>query len=63
MNAAVGLLALWTGQLSANVSHMQAMAIHQMDDKELDQFSEYVSQVTYSIASIAKYVTECQETK
>jgi hypothetical protein len=61
MSASVGLIALWTGELSANVEHMKSMAIHQMNDAELDQFAKYVKEVGYSISSLSKYVKECQE--
>ena len=57
----VGLIALWTGELTANVEHMKSMAIHQMNDAELDQFAKYVKEVGYSISSLSKYVKECQE--
>jgi hypothetical protein len=61
MSASVGLIALWTGELTANVEHMKSMAIHQMNDAELDQFAKYVKEVGYSISSLSKYVKECQE--
>lgn len=61
MSASVGLLALWTGELVANVKHMESMAIHQMSDDDLDLYAKYVQQASYSIASILKYVTEQQE--
>jgi hypothetical protein len=61
MKAAVGLIAMWTGQLEANVSHMQSMAIHQMDDKALDQFAIFVRDAGFAISHISKYVKECQE--
>ena len=61
MSASVGLIALWTGELTANVEHMKSMAIHQMNDAELDQFAKYVKEVGYSIFSLSKYVKECQE--
>jgi len=32
-----------------------------MDDAQLDQFAKYVKEAGYSLASIAKYVKECQE--
>jgi hypothetical protein len=57
----VGIIALWTGELCANVEHIRNMAIHKMDDAELDQFAKYVKEVGYSISSLAKYVKECQE--
>ena len=57
----VGLIALWTGQLTANVEHMSNMAIHQMNDDELDCFSKYVANAGYALASISKYVKEQQE--
>jgi hypothetical protein len=57
----VGLIALWTGELVANVEHMKDMAIHQMDDAYLDQFAKYVRDANYSLASLTKYVKECQE--
>ena len=57
----VGLIALWTGELTANVEHMKSMAIHQMNDAELDQFAKYVKEVGYFISSLSKYVKECQE--
>jgi hypothetical protein len=60
-NASVGLIALWTGQLEANVSHMRAMAIHQMTDKELDCFALYVADAGHALHAISKYVTEQQE--
>ena len=62
MKASVGLLAMWTGELSANVSHMESMAIHQMDDKELDQFEKVVRAASHSINSLIKYIKEAQET-
>ena len=52
---------MWTGQLEANVSHMQSMAIHQMDDKALDQFAIFVRDAGFAISHISKYVKECQE--
>ena len=61
MSASVGLIALWTGELSVNVEHMKDMAIHQMDDVELDQFAKYVRLAGYSLEAIAKYVKEKQE--
>ena len=57
----VGLIAMWTGELVANLEHMKDMAIHQMDDAELDLFAKYVRDAGYSITSLAKYVKECQE--
>ena len=39
----VGLIAMWTGELVANVEHMKDMAIHQMDDAQLDQFAKYLT--------------------
>jgi hypothetical protein len=61
MKAAVGLIAMWTGQLDANVSHMRDMCIHQMDDKEVDQFAIYVREANYAISALSKYAKECQE--
>ena len=61
MNASVGLIAMWTGQLDANVSHMQSMAIHKMDNKELDQFAIFVRDAGFAISHISKYIKECQE--
>lgn len=61
MRASVGLLALWTGQLSANVEHMRNMAIHQMNDVEIEQFAKLVRDAGYAISSITKYVKEVQE--
>jgi hypothetical protein len=59
--ASVGLIALWTGELCANVEHMKDMSIHTMTDADLDQFAKYVSRVLWSAQSIAKYVKEKQE--
>ena len=53
---------MWTGELSANVDHMESMAIHQMDDKELDQFEKVVRAASHSINSLIKYIKEAQET-
>lgn len=61
MSASVGLIALWTGELCANVAHMKSMSIHQMTDADLDLFDKYVKNAGYALASIAKYVTEKQE--
>lgn len=61
MKPSVGLIALWTGELVANVEHMKDMAIHQMDDAQLDQFVKYVKEAGYALASLTKYVKECQE--
>ena len=60
-NASVGLIALWTGQLEANISHMRATAIHQMTDKELDCFAKYVADAGYALKALSNYVTEKQE--
>ena len=57
----VGLIAMWTGELIANVEHMKSMAIHQMDDVQLDEFAKYVRDANYSLASLAKYVKDEQE--
>lgn len=59
--ASVGIIALWTGELVANVEHMKDMSIHTMTDADLDQFAKYVSRVLWNVQSIAKYVKECQE--
>jgi hypothetical protein len=61
MAASVGLIALWTGELCANVEHMKDMAIHAMLDEDLDLFAKYVNQAKWSIDSIQKYVKEQQE--
>ena len=57
----VGLIAMWTGELIANVEHMKSMAIHQMDDVQLDEFAKYVRDANYSLASLTKYVKDEQE--
>ena len=44
MNASVGLIALWTGELCANVEHMKAMSIHQMNEEDLARFAKYVKE-------------------
>ena len=59
--ASVGIIALWTGQLCANVEHMKDMSIHKMTDADLDRFAKYVSQVVWSAQSIEKYVKKTQE--
>jgi len=59
--ASVGIIALWTGELVANVEHMKDMSIHTMTDEDLDQFAKYVNKVLWNVQSIAKYVKECQE--
>ena len=59
--ASVGLLALWTGQLTANVEHIKDMAIHQMNDAELDKFAKFVKEAGYALSSINKYVQDIQE--
>lgn len=61
MKPSVGVIALWTGELSANLEHMKNMAIHQMDDAQLDEFAKYVRDANYALASLSKYVKECQE--
>ena len=61
MKPSVGLIAMWTGEICANVDHMRHMAIHQMDDAQLDKFAEFVRLAGYSLASIAKYVKDEQE--
>jgi hypothetical protein len=40
---------------------MKDMAIHQMDDAQLDRFANFVRQAGYPLASLAKYVKEQQE--
>jgi len=52
---------MWSGELSANVEHIKSMAIHQMDDAQLDEFAKCVRDANYSLASLTKYVRECQE--
>ncbi len=61
MSASVGLIALWTGELMANVENMKSMAIHQMDDAQLDKFADFVRLAGYSLSSISKYVQKTQE--
>ena len=61
MSASVGLIALWTGELSANVDHMRSMSIHQLDEKDLALFAKYVYKVEQNAQAIAKYVKEKQE--
>ena len=61
MIASVGIIALWTGELYANVEHMRSMAIHKMTDEDLDLFAKYVREASNAINSISKYVKECQE--
>lgn len=61
MRASVGLLALWTGQLTANVEHIKDMAIHQMTDEELEKFAKFVRDAGYALSSISKYVQDIQE--
>ena len=61
MKPSVGLIALWTGELVANVGHMKDMSIHQMTEVEIDQFAKYVKEAGYALASLTKYVKECQE--
>lgn len=63
MNASVGLIALWTGELCANVEHMKAMSIHQMNEEDLARFAKYVNKVEFNATSIAKYVKENLEKK
>jgi len=57
----VGLIALWTGELSSNVEHMKNMCIHQMKDDELAQFNIFAQNASYSLASLMKYVQQIQE--
>ena len=59
--ASVGLVAMWTGELCANVEHMRCMAIHKMTDDDLDLFAKYVREAGNAITSLSKYVKECQE--
>lgn len=57
----VGIIALWTGELCANVEHMRCMAIHKMTDDDLDLFAKYVREAGNAITSLSKYVKQCQE--
>lgn len=59
--ASVGIIALWTGELVANVEHMKDMSIHTMTDDDLDLFAKYVREAGNAITSISKYVKKCQE--
>ena len=61
MSAHIGLIALWTGELCANVENMKNMAIHEMDEVKLERFADFVRQAGYSLSSIAKYIKEEQE--
>jgi len=60
-NASVGLIALWTGELSTNIENMKNMCIHKMNDDELEQFGIFARNASYSLLSISKYVKEQQE--
>lgn len=60
-NASVGLVALWTGELCANVEYIRTMAIHKMNDAELDQFQTHLRAATNALASLTKYITDQQE--
>jgi hypothetical protein len=57
----IGMIAMWTGELCANLEHMKSMAIHQMDDAQLDEFAKYVRDAGHAITSLSKYVKQCQE--
>tara|TARA_R110002126_G_scaffold27655_1_gene92747 strand:+ start:241 stop:435 length:195 start_codon:yes stop_codon:yes gene_type:complete len=57
----IGMIAMWVGELSANLEHMKSMAIHQMDDAQLDEFAKYVRDANYAIASLTGYVKDAQE--
>jgi hypothetical protein len=61
MKPSVGLIAMWTGEICANVDHMRHMAIHQMTDAELDQFANYVRDLSHSASSLSKYIQQTQE--
>jgi hypothetical protein len=61
MKPSVGLLALWTGQASANMDHMQDMCIHEMSADELDRFAVFVRQAKHAIEAIDKYVNDKRE--
>jgi hypothetical protein len=61
MSAHIGLIALWTGELCANVEHIKDMAIHEMDEVKLERFADFVRHAGYALASIAKYIKEEQE--
>lgn len=61
MKPSTGLIAMWTGQIVANVDHMRHMAIHQMNDAELDQFANYVRDLGYAAESLSKYIQQAQE--
>jgi hypothetical protein len=63
MKAHVGLIAWWTGQMKANMEHVEAMCIHQMDDAELKQFEKYIRDIGYSIAAITRHITQVQESE
>ena len=59
--ASVGIIALWTGEICANVDHMRHMALHQMNDTELDQFYDFVRDLCHSASSLSKYIQQAQE--
>ena len=59
--ASVGLLSLWTGEVSANIQHMRTMALHQMTDAEVDQFAEYVRDALGSMQAISNHIKNIQE--
>ncbi|MEY4345271.1 MAG: hypothetical protein RL032_1103 [Pseudomonadota bacterium] len=61
MSASVGLIALWTGELCANVEHIRHMAIHQMSEEDLAQFAKFVFKAEQGIQCLAKYVKEQRE--
>jgi hypothetical protein len=63
MKASVGLIALWTGQIKANMEHVEGMAIHQMNDVQLEQFEKYIREIGYSIAAITRHITQVQESE
>ena len=63
MSASVGLIALWTGELAANVDHMRSMSIHQMSEGDLAQFAKFAYKAEQSIQTLSKYVKEKREEK
>jgi hypothetical protein len=63
MKAHVGLIALWTGQIKANMEHVETMCLHQMDDARLEQFEKYIRDIGYSVAAITRHIKQVQESE
>lgn len=61
MTPSLGLIAMLTGEIAANLEHMKTLAIHQMNDAELDHFADLVRDLRLAADSLSRHIQQIQE--